>query len=39
MDAHCANASRRLVKKEIYGKVEYFIVHASVNFKSVALHN
>ena len=27
MDAHRANASRRLVEKEIYGKVEYFIVH------------
>ena len=27
MDAHRANAPRRLVEKEIYGEVEYFIVH------------
>jgi hypothetical protein len=27
MDAHRANVSRRLVEKEIYGEVEYFIVH------------
>ena len=27
MDAHRANAPRRLVEKELYGEVEYFIVH------------
>ena len=27
MDAHRANISRRLVEEEIYGEVEYFIMH------------
>ena len=27
MNAHRANAPRRLVEEEIYGEVEYFIVH------------
>ena len=27
MNVHRANASRRLAEEEIYGEVEYFIVH------------
>ena len=27
MDAHHVNAPRRLVEQEIYGEVEYYIVH------------
>jgi hypothetical protein len=27
MDAHYANAPRRLVEQEIYGSIEYFIMH------------
>jgi len=27
MDAHLANASRRLVSEEIFGEVEYYITH------------
>ena len=27
MDAHLANAPRRLVSEEIFGEVEYYITH------------
>ena len=33
MNAHRANASRDLILKEIFGKVEYFIIHKYDEYK------